>query len=197
MSVEAAKCRLLLATTLKLTGEHARAIELLDSLPYDEALEGEPFLRARIFAELGDLHQLEGKLPLAMEAFQDALRLLNGKETSSAGADLKLYVGGVYKALGSLAEARDSFRAAQRDYASLGIRHLVAYTHLVIAETLLEMRRDREAEWEILAALPEIDDMRMVPEGFAAAALLRESVARRKTNVPALQQLRGQLQANN
>jgi tetratricopeptide (TPR) repeat protein len=195
MPAEAAKCRLLFATTLKLTGENAKAIELLDRLPHDGALEAEPFLRARIFAELGDLRQQEGQLSLAMEAFQDALTLLQGKETSSASADLKLYVGAAYKALGSLRDATDAFRAAQRDYLALGMRGLVAYAHLLIAETLLEMRRDREAEWEILAALPAIDEMRMVPEGFAAAALLRESVARRKTNVPALQRLREQLQA--
>jgi hypothetical protein len=57
------------------------------------------------------------------------------------------------------------------------------------------MKRDREAEWEILAALPAIDEMKMVPEGFAAIALLRESVARRRTNLPALQELRAHLES--
>jgi 5'-3' exonuclease len=71
----------------------------------------------------------------------------------------------------------------------------VAYTRLLIAETLLEMNRDREAEWEILAALPAIDEISMIPEGLAAVALLRESVRKRNTDTSALKQLRSQLRA--
>jgi tetratricopeptide (TPR) repeat protein len=197
MEGEAAKCRLLLAMTLKQVGEHSAAIDLLDQDCSRPGLETDPFLRARVLAELGDLRQLRGELRLALAAFQEALSLLQEKEVSLAGADLKLYVGGVHKALGSLGQAEEAYRSAQRDYAALGMRHLVAYAHLVVAETLLEMKREREAEWEILAALPAIDEMKMVPEGFAAVALLRESVARRRTNVSALQELRAQLQANN
>jgi hypothetical protein len=66
---------------------------------------------------------------------------------------------------------------------------------LVIAESLLALGRDREAEWEILSALPTIDEEKMVPEGFAAVALLRESVQRRKTDPNALRELREHLQA--
>ncbi len=130
-----------------------------------------------------------------MAAFQKALAPLEGQELCLAKADLKLYVGGVHKAMGSLGEAELAFRAAQGDYRALELRGQVAYTHLVIAETLLEMRREREAEWEILAALPVIDEIQMVPEAFAAAALLRESVSRRKADPKALQELKAHLQA--
>jgi tetratricopeptide (TPR) repeat protein len=196
MGVEAAKCRLLLASTLKIVGEHSRAIELLEVLPDDPVLSDEPFLRARILGELGDLQQLRGEYSLASIAFQTALLQLEGRETSAAGADLKIYLGAAYRSLGSLAKARDAYRAGLREYESLGMRSLVAYSHLLVAEVLLEMKRDREGEWEILAALPAIDEMKMVPEGFAALALLRESVARRKTDRSALHQLRNQLQSN-
>jgi tetratricopeptide (TPR) repeat protein len=194
MGVEAAKCRLLLATTLKVVGEHSRAMELLEPLPKDPVLSDEPFLRARIFGELGDLQQLRGDYTLASAAFQAALLQLEGKETSAAGADLKIYLGATYRSLGSLSQARDAYRAGLLDYESLGMRSLVAYVHLLVAEVLLEMKRDREAEWEILAALPAIDEMKMVPEGFAALALLRESVVRRNTDRSALQQLRDRVQ---
>jgi tetratricopeptide (TPR) repeat protein len=195
MGVEGAKCRLLRAMTLKQTGQHPMAIEVLDQLREEKDTKAEPLLAARVLAELGDSQQLEGRLDLAMAAFQEALSLLQADEVSLAKADLKLYVGGVHKALGSLPEAADAFRAAQRDYHTLGMRALVAYTHLVVGETLLEMKREREAEWEILAALPAIEELRLVPEGFAAVVLLRESLRRRKPDVEALQQLRAQLQA--
>jgi len=196
MGLERSKCRLLRAMTLKQTGQHSLAIEVLDQLRQENATKADPFLAARVLAELGDSQQLEGRLELAMAAFKEALSLLQDHELSPPKADLKLYVGGVHKALGSLLEAADAFRDAQRDYQALGMRALVAYTHLVIGETLLEMNREREARWEILAALPAIDEMRLVPEGLAAVALLRESLDRRAPDVEALQRLRAQLQAN-
>jgi hypothetical protein len=64
-----------------------------------------------------------------------------------------------------------------------------------LAQTLLEAGQPREAEWQILAALPTIDEEKMVPEGFAAVALLRESVRQRKTDPKALLELREYLRA--
>lgn len=195
MGLERSKCRLLLAMTLKQTGQHQVAIEILNQLREEKETRADSQLAARVLAELGDLQQLEGQLAPAMSAFQEALSLLGRDEVSLAKADLKLYVGGIQKALGSLPEAAEAFRDAQRDYEALGMQALVAYTHLVIGETLLEMNREREAQWEILAALPAIEEMRLVPEGFAAFALLRESLSRRKPDVDALQRLRAHLQA--
>jgi tetratricopeptide (TPR) repeat protein len=194
MPLERMKCSLLRAMTLKQTGNHASAIALLGELCDESAFSVDPFLGARILAELGDSQQLEGHLDLAMKAFQGALSLLHGDEVSLAKADLKLYVGGIHKALGALADAAEAFREARRDYHTLGMRALVAYTHLVVAETLLEMKRDREAEWEISAALPAIDELQLAPEGFAAVALLRESISRRRPDTSALRTLRSQLQ---
>ena len=196
MDTEAAKCTLLLAMTLKQTGENRKAIETLSELHELPALHGDAPLRARILIELGDLRQLEGQLAAAMADFQKALALLGDRDACPARADLKLYVGGVHKAVGALEEARHAFRSAQADYRALEMRSQVAYVHLVIAETLLELKREREAEWEILAALPTIDEIQMVPEAFAAAALLRESVQRRQTDPKALQDLRAHLQAS-
>jgi tetratricopeptide (TPR) repeat protein len=195
MLVEATKCRLLLAMTLKQTGENLQAIEVLEDARSKAGLEADPFLHARMLAELGDLFQLEGQFDRALKAFQEALSVLPDNETSLASADLKLYVGGVYSALGSLGDACKAYREAQSEYATLGMRHLVAYSHLVISESLLAMNREREAEWEVLAALPIIEELQMVPEGFAAVALLRESISRRKTDRSALQQLRTRLQS--
>lgn len=196
MLTERAKCRLLRAMTLKQIGEHSGAVALLDQLHRESSVESDPFLASRILAELGDLRQLEGRLDLAMQAFQEALSLLRSDEVSLAKADLKLYVGGVFKASASFEEACEAFRDAQQEYRALGMQALVVYTHLVIAETLLASNRHREAEWEILAALPAIEELGLVPEGSAAVALLRESVQRRQTDPKALQDLRAHLQAS-
>jgi hypothetical protein len=70
---------------------------------------------------------------------------------------------------------------------------LEAYVRIVLAETLIALSRNREAEWQIAAALPTVEDQRMVPEGFAAVALLRDSVKRGKADPVALRQLREEL----
>ncbi|HEY6929769.1 MAG TPA: hypothetical protein VJA66_08855, partial [Thermoanaerobaculia bacterium] len=93
--------------------------------------------------------------------------------------------------------ALDGFRAALADYQELGVETRVAYTRLFISETLLQLGRPREAEWEILAALPTIEEQKMVPEGYAAVSLLKESVRQRKTDPNALRELREHLQAAN
>ena len=69
-----------------------------------------------------------------------------------------------------------------------------AYVRLFLAETLIALNCSREAEQEILAALPTIEEQKMVPEGLAAVALLKESVRRRKTDRNALRELREHLQ---
>jgi hypothetical protein len=62
----------------------------------------------------------------------------------------------------------------------------MASMHLVIAELLLEQGDEAQAEHEVRAALPIIDEEKMVPEGMAAYALLRESLRRRKIDRNAL-----------
>ena len=130
-----------------------------------------------------------------MRAFQEAVSLLDHETPSPVRADLQLFVGGVLQAQGKLNDACDAFRASQRTYLALEMRAQVTYLHLVIAETLISLGRDREAEWEILSALPAIDEMKMAPEAVAAVSLLRDSVRSRKTDPAALQQLRSHLQA--
>jgi len=197
MEVEATKCRLLLAMTLKQTGENEKALDVLGTLHQRETLRSEPGLCARILAELGDVQQLRGDPESAMGSFQAALGLLAGDRASASRADLKLYVGNLCNALGRPGQAEEAFRAAQQDYLAMEMEGFVAYMHLLIAETLLAMQREREAEWEVLSALPTIEKMKMVPEGVAAVALLRESVRLRKTDRAALEELRRHLQANN
>jgi hypothetical protein len=72
---------------------------------------------------------------------------------------------------------------------------LEAYLRIVLAETLIAISRTREAEWQIAAALPIIEEQKMVPEGHAALGLLRESVRRRQTDGGALRELRERLQS--
>jgi hypothetical protein len=99
--------------------------------------------------------------------------------------------------IGQLRAAVDAYREAVNDFVQLGMQTQAAYLRVVLSEALLEAGRHREAEWELLAALPTINEQKMVPEGFAAVALLQQSVKLRKTDPSALSELRRYLQEAN
>ena len=109
-------------------------------------------------------------------------------------AELKWAIGEAYKAQGALRKALNSYRSARDSYRELAASGFATSLTLAIADVLLALDAPREAEWEILQALPTIEEQKMVPEGFAAVALLRESVKRRKTDPNALRELREHLQ---
>ena len=123
--------------------------------------------------------------------------LLQASKQYVALADLKGTLGETLRRTGHIAAGIESYREAVKHYLALGMVTRVAYVRVLLAGVLLEAGHSREAEWEILAALPTIDEQRMVPEGFAAVALLRESVRQRKTDPLALHDLRAHLQAKN
>jgi hypothetical protein len=122
--------------------------------------------------------------------------LLKAAKRYSTLADLKAMLAETLQRNGRLEAAIDSYRGAVNDLVELGIVTRAAYLRIVLAGALLEAGRSREAEWEIKKALPTIGAQRMVPEGFAAIALLRESVKQRRTDPRALLDLRNHLKAN-
>ena len=197
MAEEVAKCLLLEAMTLKKTGKSGLALELLQPVREWEASKLAPGLRGRIFSEIGDLYQVEDRFDDAMFSYQQALAAFEDTEVSQGRADLKAFVGEAFRTRGRFETALEAFRSAVADYSELRIANRVAYLRVYVADILLNLDRPREAEWELLAALPTIEEQKMVPEGFAAVALLKESVRRRKTDPNALRELREHLQAAN
>ena len=87
--------------------------------------------------------------------------------------------------------AIDAYRRRNTNSREIDMRADVAAVHLVIADLLLDNGQDKQAEWEIRQALPIIDEYKLVPEGFAALTLLRESVRRQKIDRQALRNLHG------
>lgn len=197
MDREQAKCCLLEATALKQCGRVDEALKVLDYATRLEALGQDRSLHARLLAEIGDINQLSGRVEAAIGYFRAASSLLEGSELSSASADLKLFAGAAYWKSDRFAAAAEAFRAAQADFRELNMTTRLAYVSVFMADALLRAGRPREAEWEILQALPTIEEQRMVPEGFAAVALLRESVKQRKADPNALRELREHLQKQN
>ena len=197
MQLEASKCRFLEAKTLMVLGMSEACLPMLESLRECPAVRGNRSLLGHVLIYAGNCYGEAGQFEQASSLYEEALPVVGGGGPSSSLAQLKWSIGDTYRSRQHLALAVEAYRGAQADFRSITMPVYVALLHLVIAETLLTSGRHREAEWEILAALPTIEEQKMVPEGFAAVALLKESVRRRKTDPNALRDLREQLQAKN
>lgn len=138
----------------------------------------------QIHAFLGEVDEAIGK---AREATVTLSRLNNRVNL----AKVQLGMGYLCRGQGLLKEAITAFRYAQRQFAEIGMKADVAGAHLILADLLLDAEQPAQAEWEIRAALPVIDELKLVPEGIAALALLRDSLRRRQIDRNALRSLNG------
>jgi len=197
MNLDHAKARYLEALALKESGRRESATLKLEGLTSDGSLEAEPGFLGMAFVNLGDLLAQASEFAKALSTYSRALSLLRMGNHSYAIAHLKASVGDTLRRQGQHLAAVEAFREAVAAYESIQMVTWSAHVRLVLAETLLEVGRPREPEWEILAALPTIENQKMVPEGFGALALLRESARQRKTDSKALGEVRQYLQANN
>ena len=197
MNIDLAKTRYLEALTLKESGDLTAAVVALEAITRDGSLESEPGFLGMAFVNLGDLRAQGSFFEPALQSYSTALSLLRNASHSYAIAHLKASVADTLRRQGNSLAAIEAFREAVAEYVGLKMETWAASSRLALASVLLETGRSREAEWEILAALPTIEEQRMVPEGFAAITLLRESVRQRKTDPKALVELREYLQAKN
>jgi tetratricopeptide (TPR) repeat protein len=197
MESDLAKCRFLEAMSLKELGRIDEAAAGFERLVSAEAGRAEPALCGMALVNLGDLQSAQSSFVAALSSYAQAAPLLEAGKRFSALADLKLMVAVTLRRIGNIADALDAYRISLRDYVGLEMTTRAAYVRILFAEALLEAGKPREAEWEILAALPTIDQEKMVPEGFAAMELLRGSVRQRNADPRALLELREYLQANN
>jgi tetratricopeptide (TPR) repeat protein len=195
MRLENAKTQFLEAVTLRAVGREEEHFVLLQNLEQASEVRACPSLHGQVLVHMGHHQAAAGEFETAARTYEMALPVVMRGNRPVALCELKWAIADAYRSQGGLRRAVETYRVARGDYKRLGFGAFVAQISLVIAETLLALGRDREAEWEILSVLPTIDEAKMAPEGFAAVALLRESVRRRKTDTGALRELRERLQA--
>ena len=188
---DALKCRFLEGAALRELGRVKEAIEVLQDVSARAEVLGSVNLQAHASNSLAQFYRLVGDLPEALEQARRALPLLQNLKNRVGIAKLRWCAGDIFREQGKLGEAVDAYRAALKESEEIGIRGDVAAIHLVVADVLLDAGFDRQAEWEIRAALPIIEEEKMVPEGYAALALLQESLRRRKIDRQALRNLHG------
>jgi tetratricopeptide (TPR) repeat protein len=191
MTEDALKTKFLHAGVLKETDRLSEAAEVFSDIAKKaEESKIEPLL-AHAYVNLSQIHSFRGQTDQALYMTQLATPLLRKLGYRMALAKLQWAIGYLLRANGRADQAIDAYREAQTEFGEIGMRADVAAVHLVVADLLLDNGQDKQAEWEIRQALPIIDEYKLVPEGFAALSLLRESVRRQKIDRTALRNLHG------
>jgi tetratricopeptide (TPR) repeat protein len=191
MPEDALKGRFLQAAVLKEMGRLQEAIE-----PFRRVIEQARALRndtllASAYGNLTQIHCFLGESEAAAAAAQEAAPLLKRLGNHVALAKLQFGVGYLLRAKGNVEGSIEAFRQAQRGFTAIDMHADVAAVHLVLADLLLDAGQAPQAEWEIRAALPIIEEYKLVPEGIAAYSLLRDSLRRRQIDRDALRNLHG------
>jgi len=192
MEEEAAICRFVQGASLEALGRLGEATEVLSTLRSSLLEQPDRWLLGHTTSKLAEVLALSGRFDDASKYYRQALVWL-GDRPSWARASLKAYLGGTLRDTGSLTSAIAAFREAVADYSVLGFTTKVAYIRMLLAETLLLADRPREAEVEILAALPTIEEQEMAAEGIVAISLLRESISQSCLDREVLRQVREHL----
>jgi tetratricopeptide (TPR) repeat protein len=195
MLQEVSKCDFLQAMALKMLGRPEEAFSVLQVMHDSPEVRSDAAIYGQVLVHIGSFYSSAGDFDAAGKAYAEALPIIKASNRAIAVAELKWSIGDTLRSQGRRLEALEAYRSTLQEYRQLEMRKFVVMVHLVTAELLIELSRPREAEWELLAAFPTIEEERMVPEGFAAIALLKESVRRRKTDPSALRELREHLQA--
>jgi tetratricopeptide (TPR) repeat protein len=191
MGEDALKCRFLEAAVLRETDRLSEAREVYLVICEEAERAGQEKLLASASYNLVQIYSLQGNAQEAIAESRRALPALRRQENRIGMAKLQLGLAFLFRETGKRSEAIETFRAAQSEFHEIAMHADVAAIQLVVADLLLDSGRAAEAEQEILAALPVIEEYKLVSEGVAAFSLLKESVRQRKIDREALRNLHG------
>src|SRR5262249_4014207 len=194
MPEDSLKCRFLEGLALAETGNTSRAIDVYSEICRKAEEIGSLRLVAQASNNLVRFHADLGDEEQALRYARKALPLQKRLGDRVGITKLQWSIGDLLRKQGKRAAALEAYREAQGEAQEVGLRGDLAAIHLVIADLLLDAGQEAQAEWEIRAALPIIDEEKMVPEGIAALSLLRESLRRRQIDKQALRELHGYFQ---
>lgn len=191
MAAEALKCRFLEGIVHWENGQLREALEVFQGARREAQELGNEALDAKATTNVARLYALLGETAEALAYSKTALPLLQRLGYRVGIAKLRWGMGDLLRTQGKLPDAIGAYRGALQEAREVGMRGDVAALHLIVADLLLEVGEDRQAAWEIQAALPIIDEEKMVSEGLAALSLLRQSLRNNRINRQALRELHG------
>jgi hypothetical protein len=191
MHDDALKGRFLLAQVLKETNRVPEAAEVFEEIAERARALRNDHLLGHAIVNLSQTYGILGDAERVMALAAEGAPLLTKQGNHVALGKLHWGLGLLLRTKANVAGAIAAFRAAQKEFSEIELHADVAAVHLVLADLLLDAGQAAQAEWEIRAALPIIDEYKLVPEGIAALSLLRDSLRRRQIDRNALRGLHG------
>jgi tetratricopeptide (TPR) repeat protein len=191
MPEEELKAHFLEGLALMETDRLAESVEVFQKIAEEAQSLGAEKLVGTAYCNLTHVYGMQGDAPRAIEASQRAIPVLKRLDDRVALAKVQWGLAVLLRETGQVSASIEAYRAAQQDFEQIGMRADVAALHLVLADLLLELGQDGAALQSVLEALPVIQELKMVPEGMAALALLRESLRDQRIDRPALRELHG------
>jgi hypothetical protein len=189
LAEDALKCRFLEAHVLKETERLEEAKQKFRLIKTDAEALGLDRLAAIAGQNLFQIHVSLNEVEQAIMEAKGAALILAHHNNRVGLAKIHLGVGFLLRGQRRLPESIEAFRESQRQSAKLDMRADVAAVNLILADLFLDAGQPSYAEREIRAALPAIDELKLVPEGIAALSLLRDSLRRRQIDHQALRSL--------
>lgn len=190
---ERLKARLIVASALVNLGQPREALEIFETCKCDPAVEQEPELLAWLLIKQGTALSSLGMNAKAAASFCGAGKVLRQFRYPALSADLIGAFGEHLGRQGKLNETVVLYRVARQMYSEFGEACLAAYLSVLIAELLVLLGRDGEAEAELIGALPSIEKLDLRREGLAAIGLLRETMSKHRPDLATVVALRDQL----
>lgn len=185
------KCRFLEGLSQVETGDLTAAAAAFDRLRERAEETHNEVLVASALANLVHAHGMLGNTEEALSRSREALPIFARLGNRIHVGKIQWGIGSLLRAKGQRDAAIEAYRSARDEFAQLGMMADVAATRLMIADLHLELGQDSAAMREVLLALPIVEEYKLVPEGMAALALLRESVLQQNVNHQALRDLHG------
>jgi tetratricopeptide (TPR) repeat protein len=186
MREDALKVRFLEGLAKREQGDNQGAVAIFRSACDEAEALGSKRLLGFALSNVCMLQAELGRIEEAIASSRLALSIFRELDNRVGLAKLQWHTGDLLRTQGRSVDSICTYREALDSFHALSMRGDVAALHLVIADLLLDHGAEAQAEREIRAALPIIDEEKMLPEGMAAYALLRESVRRRKIDRNAL-----------
>jgi tetratricopeptide (TPR) repeat protein len=196
MQDELWRSRFLGAICLDALGRPREAIPMLEqAIDYFETTGNHEFA-ARSLQTLGNIHADSGAFAEATPLMERAAEFF--KETGNRVALLQVKWGlaEAVRVSGNLRASVPLFEEIIQGYFELQMPNWAAGLRLVQAESLLELDRPAEAEWQVRQALPYLDHPDARPEAIAAVLLLKRAVESRKVDRDSVRRVREALEAS-
>lgn len=194
MRTQELKAKFLRATNLKEFGENpSQTLSVLRDVYREAVREGNAILAGSLASSLAQMYAKVGHKGLADCYATIGVRLARRVACPWVEAYAVSTWGELLRDRGEYLDAVNAYRAGAQVYAKSSMHPFVAYTRVIIAETLLIAGREDEAIGELLMALPIIERESLTDEAEASVWLMRQAIKQRGMSPTMVREFREQI----